>query len=335
MKVFVSIPKGGKGGVFDTFMTKEAREYMEERVEVKYSKYEGQVTKEQFTEEIKDCDAVITGWGHPQISYDMINGTALKLVVHTGGSVGSLVTPDVYENGIRVLSGNQMYAESVAEGVIAYMLMGLRELPDYVYRIRNGEWHRSDDYSRGLLDRTVGLIGFGAITRYLVKKLQVFNVKLKLYSSYPIDEKILKECRAEQVPLEEALKCDVVSLHSSMNERTRGMIGKEQFGLIKDGALFLNTARGRIVVEEDMIEALKEKRFSAVLDVFYDEPLAQDSPLRTLENVYCMPHMAGPTIDRRPVIVMRLIDNILLYSEGKEMPLEIDGKSAARMTVGG
>ena len=109
----------------------------------------------------------------------------------------------------------------------------------------------------------------------------------------------------------------------------------EQFKLIKDGALFLNTARGRIVDEPAMIEALKEERFDAVLDVYYSEPLESDSELRKLKNVYCMPHMAGPTIDRRPIITMRLIDNLMLYNEGKEMPLEIDSKYAARMTVGG
>ena len=333
MKVFVSIPKDTE--VFNTFVSKEVREYMEKQVEVKYSPYERQVTAEQFSEQVKDCDAVLTGWGHPQITYDMVKGTNIKLIVHTGGSVGSLVTQDIYENGIRVLSGNLMYAESVAEGVIAYILMGLRHLPDYVYRVKDGGWRMSGDYSKGLLDRTVGIIGFGAISKFLVRKLQVFNAKLKLYSSYPIDGQILKECHAEQVPLEEALKCDVVSLHSSMSERTRGMIGAEQFKLIKDGALFLNTARGHVVDEPAMIAALKEKRFDAVLDVYYNEPLEADSELRSLDNVYCMPHMAGPTTDRRPVITKRLIDNLKLYEEGKEMPLEISREFAARMTVGG
>ena len=333
MKVFVSIPKGNE--VFDTFVDENVQKYMEDRLEVKYSPYQGRITPEQFCEQVRDCDAVITGWGHPQISYDMVKGTNLKLIVHTGGSVGSLVTKDIYENGIRVLSGNLMYAESVAEGVMAYMLMGLRRLPDYVYRLKNGGWSEDRDYSKGLLDRTVGIIGFGTIATFLVKKLQVFSVKIKIYSSYPVDAEILKTCNAEQVSLEEALQCDIVSLHSAMNERTEGMIGAEQFKRIKDGALFLNTARGRIVDEPAMIEALKENRFDAVLDVYYNEPLEADSELRKLKNVYCVPHMAGPTIDRRPVITMRLVDNLMLYQEGKEMPLEIDEEHAARMTVGG
>ena len=333
MKVFVSIPKNTE--VFDTFVSETVRKYMEERMEVKYSPYEGMVSPEQFAQQVADCDAVITGWGHPCITLDMVKNSNIKLIVHTGGSVGSLVTPDIYENGIKVISGNLMYAESVAEGVIAYMLMTLRKIPDYVYRIKNGGWHEKGDYSKGLLDRSVGIIGVGTISKFLINKLQVFNVKLKLYSSYPIDKEILDIENVEQVTLEEALQCDVVSLHSAMNERTRGMIGTEEFKLIKDGALFVNTARGRIVDENAMIEELKKNRFDAVLDVYYDEPLGADNPLRTLENVYCMPHMAGPTIDRRPVITMRLVDNMMLFAEGMEMPLEISREMAARMTVGG
>ncbi len=333
MKIFISIPKESE--VFRTFLNEEVRAYIEKAVEVEYSPYPEQVTPEQLTRAARECDAILTGWGHPQISYDMIAQTAVKLIVHTGGSVGSLVTPDIYEAGVRVLSGNQIYAESVAEGTIAYMLMGLRSLPDYVNQIRKGGWKLGNDYTKGLMNRTVGLIGAGAISTFLAKKLQVFHVKIKWYSSYPLDETLLEACHAEAVSLEEALQCDIVSLHSAMNERTRGMIGAEQFALIRDGALFVNTARGRIVDEEAMIEELKKKRFQAVLDVYYEEPLGSDSPLRHLENVYCIPHLAGPTIDLRPVITMSLVDNLVLFEQGVQMPLEISREHAARMTVGG
>lgn len=333
MKIYISVPKNNE--VFNTFISQDVREYMESKMEVIYSPYDGQLTPEVFASQVKDCDAVMTGWGHPTITYDMVWGTNIKLIAHTGGSVGSLVTPEIYESGIRVISGNLMYAESVAEGTIAYILAGLRKLPDYIYRVKAGEWRREGDYSKGLLDRTVGIIGFGAIASFLVKKLQVFNVKVKIYSAYPVDKNILEECCAEQVSLDEALKCDIVTLHSAMNERTRGMIGTGQFRQIKDGALFINTARGRIVDEDAMIEELKKERFSAVLDVYYSEPLEEDSPLRRMNNVYCMPHMAGPTVDRRPVITKRLVDNLVLYSDGKEMPLEINRDYYERMTVGG
>ncbi len=333
MKIFVSVPKNTE--VFNTFFPDDVCKYLEESAEIVYSPYKEMITQEQFSQCVKDCDAVITGWGHPQITYDMVKDTDIKLIVHTGGTVGSLVAKDIFDNGIRVISGNLMYAESVAEGVIAYMLMGLRKLPDYVNRVKNGGWHTDEDYTKGLLDRTVGLIGIGAIAKFLIKKLQVFNVKLKLYSSYPIDEEILSMDNVEKVSLEEALKCDVVSLHSAMNDKTCGMIGEKELSLIKDGALFLNTARAKIVDEEALLKELANNRFDAVIDVYYREPLPIDDPIRNFNNVYCIPHLAGPTFDRRPVITKRLLDNVKLFEKGEDMPLEISKEIAERMTVGG
>ena len=81
-----------------------------------------------------------------------------------------------------------------------------------------------------------------------------------------------------------------------------------------------------------MIEALKEKRFMAVLDVFCKEPLEEDSPLRTMENVYCMPHMGGPTADRTPMITMRLADDIVRFEKGEPLQYEITNEYAKRMT---
>ena len=318
MKIFVSIPR--KGNVFETFITKEVQELMESLFEVEYSPYEGNITQEQFKEAVKDADVIMTGWGHPQITYDMINGTNIKAIAHTGGSVGSLVTPDVYDNGIMVMSGNLMYADSVAEGTIAYILTALRDIPKYTTNVKNGE---------------IGIIGVGAISKFLIEFLQPLRVKIKAYSGYPIDPEFLKKYNVTQVSLEEALQCKVVSLHSAMNERTRGLIGKEQFKLIKDGAVFVNTARGRVVDEPAMIEELKTGRFKAILDVFYSEPLAADSPLRTLDNVYCIPHLAGPTVDRRAKITAALVRNLVDWKEGKEVYLEITKEQAARMTVGG
>ena len=174
----------------------------------------------------------------------------------------------------------------------------------------------------------------GAISKRVIKMLQIFNVKVKAYSGYPIDEQFLKENNACQASLEEIFStCKVVSLHSSMNERTRGMIGKEYFDMLQNGALFLNTARGPIVREDEMIEALKENRFWAMLDVYCEEPLAADNELRTLPNVYCMPHKCGPTEDRCPAVTRALADNICKFERGEEMELEILSEYAARMTV--
>lgn len=334
MKLFVSIP--GNTEVMRTFVSEDVKKYLEERFEVVYSTLDRQIKPEEIALYAGDADAIMTGWGHPMITGDVLQNTSIKLIVHTGGSVGSLVDQAVYEKGVKVISGNNMYADSVAEGVLAYMFTALRKIPDYVNSIRNGGWKLGADYSEGLLDQTVGIVGMGAISKRVIKLLKPFNVSLKLYSGYPIDSAFLEENHAVQASLEEIFSsCKIVSLHSSMNEKTKGMIGKEHFDLLQDGAVFINTARGRIVREEEMIEALKKNRFRAILDVYYQEPLAQDCELRKLPNVYCMPHMAGPTTDRRPVITKRLADNMVKFEKGQEMDLEISREYAKRMTVGG
>lgn len=334
MKLFVSIPYNTD--VMQTFVDDSVKKYLEERFEVSYSTLDRQLKPEEIAQYAGDADVIMTGWGHPMITGKELENTKIKLIVHTGGSVGSLVDETVYESGVKVISGNNMYADSVAEGVLAYMFTALRQIPDFVNRVREGGWYLDTDYTEGILDQTIGIIGMGAISTRVIRLLKPFGVTLKIYSGYPIDPLFLEENNAVQTSLVDIFStCKIVSLHSAMNEKHRGMIGKTHFDLLQDGAIFLNTARGRIVKEEEMIEALKENRFRAVLDVYYQEPLELDNELRKLPNVYCLPHMAGPTKDRRPIITKRLADNIVLFAQGKEMTLEISREYAKRMTVGG
>lgn len=330
MNVFVSLPKNGE--VMNTFLTENVREYLESNFNVGYWGEERQPTKEEFSSAIRGYNAVITGWAHPSINFDMVKGSGLKLIAHTGGTVANLVNLDLYDNGIRVISGNKLYGESVAEGTLAYILSGLRRLPYYAQRVRNGEWRTPDDIWEGLLDRTVGIVGFGTISKILIEMLQTFRVKIKLYSAYPVDKNFLEKNNAEQTTLEKTMSCKVVSVHSALNEHTRGMIGKKEFDCLPEGALFVNTSRGRVIVENELIEELKKNRFNAVLDVYNNEPLPDDSPLRILENVWCIPHMAGPTLDRRPMIAKGVAENIRKFADGKTMELEISKEYVKRMT---
>ena len=333
MKLFVSIPQNST--VMATFVPDNIKKYLEERFEVTYSPLDRQLEKEEIALYAGEADAILTGWGHPLIDGEVLKNTSIKLIAHTGGSVGNLVNQEVYEQGVRVISGNNIYADSVAEGVLAYIFTALRKIPEHVNYCRAGGWRfeGEGDYTEGLYDQSVGIIGMGAISKRVIKLLKPFGVSLKLYSGYPIDEDYLKENNAVQASLEEIFAtCKIISLHSAMSERTRGMIGKEHFDLLQDGAIFINTARGAIIREAEMIEALKEKRFRAVLDVFCQEPLEADSELRTLENVYCIPHKAGPTIDRRAAVTKGLADNMMKFIKGEKMDLEIGSEYAGRMT---
>lgn len=330
MKIFVSAPLGRI--VRDTFFTPDACARLERHFDVSYSPLDRQLLPEEIKQYAGDADVLMTGWGHSMITAQALEGTSIKLIAHTGGSVANCVSPDVYDAGIRVISGNELYAESVAEGAIAYMLLALRRMSDYVQCIRQGGWELPQG-TEGLLDQTVGIIGLGAISRHLIRMLKPFRVKLKIYSGHTIDPAYLIENDATQVSLEEIFStCKIVSLHSALTDSTKGMIGKAQFDLLPDGAVFINTARGAIIREDEMIEALKENRFRAVLDVYEKEPLDVDSSLRTLPNVYCIPHKGGPTQDRRPMVVKALAEDIFRFSRGEAMQHEITKERGKRMT---
>ena len=335
MKLFVSIPQNSD--VLNTFIPDDVKNYLEERFEVTYSPLNRQLTQEEIIIYAQNADAIMTGWQHCPLDGNTLKETSIKLIVHTGGSVGSLVNKEVYERGIRVLSGNNLFADSVAEGVLAYMFTALRKIPDYINNMKIGGWRMDGNpeyFTEGLLDQTIGIIGMGAISKRVINLLKPFNVKLKLYSSYPIDENYLRENNAHQASLEEIFAtCKIVSLHSALTERTRNLIGKEHFDLLQNDAIFINTSRGAIIRENEMFEALKENRFRAVLDVFCEEPLAPDSELRNLKNVYCLPHRAGPTMDRRAIITKRLADDMVKFMNGEKMDLEITGAYASRMTI--
>ena len=332
MKVFVAIPTTGLA--WNKFMAPQARAYLEARFDVVYNPLDRHLKAEEIALYAGDAEILMTGWGNPYMDAKSLENTSIRFIAHTGGSVADYVSPEIYDLGIPVISGNDMYAESVAEGVVGYMMLALRKMPDYIEDTRKGNWNsKSLPPTEGLLNQTIGLVGMGAITKNLVRMLQPFGVQLKLYSGYPIDADYLEQNNATQASLEEIFStCKIVSIHSALNERTKGLITKAHFDLLQDGAVFVNSARGAIIREDEMIQALQEKRFRAVLDVYCKEPLELDSPLRRLKNVYCMPHQGGPTSDRTPAITRQLADDVLRFAEGKPLRYEISGEFAKRMT---
>lgn len=335
MNILVSIPQGD---LFNSFIYKETVERMRKMGNVVLNETNAQFTHEELCEKIKGMDVVITGWGSPWIDEDVLQyADSLKYVAHTGGSVANYVCEEVYKRGITVISGNEMYAESVAEGVIAYILASLRMIPRFSHRLSYDKvWENQDlgrNYAKGLLDRTVGIVSYGTISKYIIPMLQPFHVKIKLYSRKTMPQEFLEKYNVEQVSLEELFSTsDIITLQTAKNPHTIGMINKKYLSLIKDGALFVNTSRGPIVDEDDLIAEIEKDRIYVMLDVYNKEPLPQDSPLLGREKVLLMPHMAGPTIDRRDAITNALLTEIENHMAGKPLTLEIPWELAREMT---
>lgn len=333
MKALVSVDDLTKAYFLDDGSLK----LLEENFEVTYNTLGRNYKQDELKEAIKDKDILITGWGTPScIDGPLHDNTSLKLIAHTAGSVGDLVDVEAYDKGIKVISGNKLFAESVAEGTIAYMMAALRKIPTEVYGLKEGLFRHPDvPVTKGLFDREIGIIGYGMISKNVMKMLQAFRCKFKIFSHYDMDEEFLRSVNAKRVDtLEEIFStCSIVSLHSALNENTKGMIGMKHFDLLPEGALFVNTARGAIINQTDIEQfVLKRPDVTVVLDVFAPEPPPLDSTLRKAENAYLLPHRAGPTVDRYPYIGRAVIEDVIRFSKGEELQYEVTREYAMRMT---
>ena len=332
--VLVTIPDGQAK---DTFLTPDVREFLAENFNVRYNPLGRNYTQEELKAELADIDFAVTGWGTPTFGEGTLDGNdRFKVIAHVGGSVADYVDNTVYEKGVKVCSGNYYYAESVAEGTVAYIMSALRSIPSHVQNIRSGAWRDPAllDNAEGILDREIGILSCGAISKAVMELLKPFRCSFKVFSNHPIDPEYLASVNAKQVSLEEVLTtCHIISLHASLNEKTRGWLGREHFEMMQEDAVFINTARGAIIREDEMIEVLKARpKMRAVLDVFCKEPLLPESELRTLPNVYCIPHMGGPTTDRRRYIGMAMAKELVHFVNGEPLEHEIAPDVASRMT---
>ena len=333
MKMFVSLPKNS---VFPTFFTDDNISFAKSLGQVVWNERGEQLTHEEIAQQIGDSEIYVTGWGSPRLDARILDSAPnLKLLVHLCGTVVPFVSDEMWERGIRVISGNDFFAESVAEGTIGYILSALRDIPKYSHRLKNEKtWKSSGDFNRGLLGKTVGIVSYGAIARHLVKMLAPFRVKIKIYDIKPLPEEHVIKYGLQQVSLDEIFStCDIVTLHTPLNENTHHLIGHDLLSLLPPDSLFINTSRGAVVDQYALEQQLKTGRFRAVLDVYEKEPLPLDSTLFDLDNVILMPHMAGPTVDlRRDITKALLFEAARFLENGTPLTHEISRDTAAMMS---
>jgi phosphoglycerate dehydrogenase-like enzyme len=244
----------------------------------------GALSDEKYGALWADADAVLTGWGTRPPTPAMLDGAPrLRVISHTAGSVRWLPRYAL-EKGIVVTSAQAAIARTVAEYCLLSALTLLRR--------------RSP--SETLYGKTVGLVGFGHVARLFRALLAPFGCRV-LACDPALSEEDAARFAVERADLPALLAASkVVSLHAPDIPATRGLIGARELALIPDGAVFLNSARGRLVDTDALTGALETGRFSAALDVTEPEPLPPDHPLRGLPNVLLTPHIAGPTDDDLP-----------------------------------
>ena len=199
---------------------------------------------------------------------------------------------------ISILNTPGRNARAVAECTVGMILAEVRNIARAHAHLKSGQWKRSfanAEVIPELCDRTVGLVGYGAVARLVAGYLEAFGCRIIAADPYFKGD----PTPAEIVDLENLLKeSDVVSVHARLTEETQHLIGEKEISLMKPSAVLVNTARSGLIDEQALIEALSQRRImGAALDVFDTEPLPVDHPLLKLDNVTITPHLAGSSID--------------------------------------
>ena len=252
------------------------------------------LTREEQKEMIRDAFAVIAGTEH--YDADMLEGCSkLRVLIRFGVGTDNFDLLKLREMGVRV--GVIANYNAVAEFTLMLILSAMKNLPQLDRAVRKGEWARFP--MRELSGKAVGIVGFGRIGRRLAELLQGFGVRLLAYDPYMNEEEAQKR-NVTPVSFEALLReSDVVSLHLPATAETTHILNAETIAQMKDGAYLVNTARGKLVDEKALIEALRSGKLRAAgLDVYEEEPVTSaDNPLFALENVSLSPHTAAITFE--------------------------------------
>lgn len=240
---------------------------------------------------LADCHAVLAG-SEPYTQNVIESLPKLRVITRTGVGFDAIDLPACDKARVVVTTTPGVNHHSVAEHTLAFLLGIARGFPDNDRRVRENRWQRIA--RPRVMGRTLGIVGLGRIGRAVAWRAAGLGMKVIAYEPYP-DKEFLQQWRIELVEFDDLLKqSDYVSLHLPMSAASKHLINAETLAMMKPGSVLINTARGALVDEAALYQALKSGHLrGAGLDVFEVEPLPASSPLLELDNVLLAGHLAG------------------------------------------
>ena len=274
--------------------------------------YYGESLPEQIPERIKDADIVIlnkTVLGKKELE----GAKNLKLIALFATGYNNIDTVYARERGITVCNAGSYSTSAVAQQVFGFILANATKIAEYDRDVKDGKWIESRlfcFFSRPaceLQGKTLGIFGYGAIGRRVAEIARAFEMKVIATKRTPVEDDIVTFVDFDTLLRES----DYLSVNYPLNDGTREIFNAEAFAKMKKGAYFINTARGGVIVEQDLVAALKSGHLSgAAVDVLTVEPMRADCPLLNAPNITFTPHVAWAPIETRTRLLSIVMDNI-------------------------
>jgi phosphoglycerate dehydrogenase-like enzyme len=286
-----------------------------------------------WAEMLQGVEALITTWGAPRLTAAVLaKADALRVVGHAAGSVGPIVTPDMFARGIRITSANPVMARGVAEWSLMMTLLGQRRLMEYA-KLGKGNpmaWERKNRV-RDLRQATIAIWGYGDISSRLVKMLKpILPKRILIHDDYLTHEKAAAD-GVVKVGFDDLFQQgDVIHLLAALTEKSIDRVGAAQLAAIKDNAVLINAGRADLVQQVPLMAELRKNRFTAIFDVHYHEPLPPDDPMCALPNVILTPHCAGA--GDTSLYALFVLKEFERFFAGQSMEGEVTAERSANMT---
>jgi phosphoglycerate dehydrogenase-like enzyme len=287
------------------------------------------LTSHELSQRIGGFDAVLTGWGSPEFSQEVLDAAdKLQLIAHSAGSVRRLLPPAVFDREISVIHAAYAIAPSVAELTVLLILLSLRHVNKLDSFLKASvPWPCGGDHSvnmgHELSGNRVGVVGASNTGLCVIRKLRALHAEVWVYDPYLSSDQAAALDTSKSDLDQLFANCPIVTVHAPLTSDTLHMVGPRQLSLLQDDAIFVNTARAAIVDESALLAELKSGRIRGAMDVFEEEPLPLDSPFRQLENLIITPHIGGHSRQARQRQGLLVLDEIRRFFSGEPLQHQV------------